>query len=93
MRLLILLLLAGCATPAQRQAEQDAYVARLEQACASMGYERNSEAGVQCGLRLHNQLQASRPAPIPYQSFRRQAPSVITNCNRDPWGNVTCVSQ
>jgi hypothetical protein len=38
-------------------------------------------------------LQAAPPAQ-PYQSFR-QAPRapVFTNCTRDPWGNVSCVTQ
>lgn len=85
---LIALLLTGCAT----QAQHDAYVQRLEQACEAMGYQRNSEAGVQCGLRLHAQLQANSGSAAPYRSFRNQQGPIVTSCNR-AGGNTTCYTQ
>jgi hypothetical protein len=87
---LIALLLTGCAG---QQIQHDAYVERLEQTCEAMGHQRNTEAGVQCGLRLHAQLQANGgSAPAPYRSFRNQQGPIVTSCNR-AGGNTTCYTQ
>lgn len=70
---LVLLLLAGCASPEQiaarqayeaqqQEAARTAYRERLMASCESIGYTRNTDQWRQCIMQLHAQNQAQQTA-------------------------------
>jgi len=82
-----------------------AYNQTLRNQCESIGYKADTDPWRQCLIQLHtaNQQQnaAARAAIIQgimqqqqqsYQPPRPRSPT-YTNCTRDYWGNVSCISQ
>lgn len=55
----VLLLLIGCSTPAERAAREAAYLAELETRCAKIGFKADTEAMAQCKLSMMNSDEAS----------------------------------
>lgn len=104
MRILIfslVVILAGCVSPeqaarnreaqAQREAaQQEAYRQAVFGQCDALGFTRGTTAHSNCALQIHNQNQANKAALI--QGYMANQPRQ-TNCQRDLFGNVNCVSR
>lgn len=60
--LLVLVLLAGCATPEQRAAREAKYIAELENRCAKVGFKPDTDAMAQCKLNLMTADRANETA-------------------------------
>jgi hypothetical protein len=87
--------------------QQAAYREGIFSSCDRMGFSRGTEGHANCALRLHQQNLANNAAlgaallqgyaaqqqKPSYRMAPRPALPQTTNCTRDPWGNVSCVTQ
>lgn len=48
--MMVLILLAGCASPEQRAARESAYISALEARCEKLGFARDTDAITKCKL-------------------------------------------
>jgi len=92
--------LAGCATPQEQAARQEAfqrnYWNSIAEQCQRMGFQPNTDPARQCALSLHTQVQASQAqnAQPQYQAPRRPRyqPPLTTQCSTYA-GQTTCRTQ
>lgn len=106
MLLIMIVIIAGCATPeqiaARRAAEAEAqrqrniaYTQQLAAQCDAIGYQRNTDPWRNCLLQLHQQNQAQNAAMrqmLLQQYIQQQQRPTQTRCNRDFLGNVNCTT-
>lgn len=99
-KLLLLLLLVGCASPeeigrrrayeAHQEREQaNAYRERLMASCESIGYQRNTDPWRQCIMQLHSQNQAQATAyGAAILGGATAQPRVVPSCRTLPPGTA-----
>lgn len=84
---LLVLLLAGCATPEQRQARIDTMIANMGRACEKIGHAQGSEQYKECVTRL---LAAEAGRPPPASAALPTPARTQTTCLPTGGGGMTC---
>lgn len=80
--LLVLLVLAACATPEERRARTEAQTDLAFRQCADAGYTPGSDAHFQCVRRT---VMSQQPAPV-------NTPQT-TDCKPDGYGGMRCTTR
>ena len=90
----------------QREQLNAAYTQHLASQCRAVGYQEGSDGFRNCLLTIHGQnrqdaaqrraqaiqqQQQYQQQPTYQPTYRRPQPT-FTNCQRDAWGNVNCVT-
>lgn len=102
----LLLATVGCTTPQEQAALEQAHWDAMQARCTQYGFQPGSNQFAQC---MQNEALAAKTRALAQQeenarAWRRtscalgntamcDSPPVRTNCTRDAFGNVNCVSQ